>query len=113
MVPSNNLYLSSVGVKRIQAIIGVLVYYARAIKNKLLVPLSYIGSQQVTDTEATADSIKQLLYYVNTYPNDGIACRESDMVLAAHSDDGFHNESKGHICAGEHTIYLIMTLNPY
>ena len=74
MVPSNNLYLSSVGVKRIQAIIGVLVYYARAIKNKLLVALSYIGSQQVTDTEATADSIKHLLYYVNTYPNDGIAC---------------------------------------
>ena len=30
-----------------------------------------------------------------TYPNDEIVYRASDMILAAESDSGFHNESKG------------------
>ena len=33
------------GIKRIQAIIGALLYYARAVDNKLLVALSTLGTQ--------------------------------------------------------------------
>ena len=46
-----------------------------------------------------------MLYYLATYPNDGIVYRASDMILAAHSDAGFHNESKGRSRAGSH-IFL-------
>ena len=36
-----------------------------------------------------------MLGYHATYPNDGIVYRASDMILAAQSNAGFHNESKG------------------
>ena len=37
--------LDNEGTKRIQGIVGALLYYARAVDNKLLVGLSVIGSQ--------------------------------------------------------------------
>ena len=39
------------------------------------------------------------------YPNDGILFRKSDMILAAHADAGFLNESRARIRAGAH-IFL-------
>jgi hypothetical protein len=45
--------LSTEGVKRIQGIIGTLLYYARTVNNKLLATLSTLSSQQATATEAT------------------------------------------------------------
>jgi hypothetical protein len=44
---------STVGVKRIQGIIGALLYYAHTVNNKLLATLSTLSSQQATATEAT------------------------------------------------------------
>ena len=61
----------------------------RAINNKLLVALSAIGAQIAAATEDRATSIKQLLDYVATYPNDVNLFRESDMILAGHVDSGF------------------------
>ena len=46
-----------------------------------------------------------MLDYLATYPDDGIVYRSSNMILAAHSDAGFHNESKGRSQAGAH-IFL-------
>ena len=43
--------------------------------------------------------------YVATYTNDGILFRKSDMILAAHADSGFLNESIAKSRAGEH-IFL-------
>ena len=40
-----------------------------------------------------------------TYPNDGILFRKSDMILAAHADAGFLNESRARSRAGAH-IFL-------
>ena len=51
---------------------GVLLYVGRAVNIKLRVALSTIGAQQAAATEDTAAAIQQLLYYVDTYPNDGI-----------------------------------------
>ena len=42
--------LDSQGTKRVQGIVGALLYYTRAVDNKLLVGLSAIGSQQVSAT---------------------------------------------------------------
>ena len=88
------------GEKRIQEIIGALLYYARAFHNKLLLALSAIGDQQAAATEDTSDTIKQILDYVVTYPNDGIVYRASNMVLSYHSDVGFRNKSKGRSRSG-------------
>ena len=38
------------------------------------------------------------------YPSDGIIYCSSDMVLCAHSNAGFHNESKGRSRAGAHIL---------
>ena len=97
--------LNNDSIKRVQAIVGALLYYDRAVHNRLLVGLSAIGTQQAAATEQTAAAIDQILYYIATYPNNGITYRASDMILAAHSDDGFNNESKARSCAGAH-IFL-------
>ena len=44
--------LDSQGTKRVQVIVGNLLYYARAVDNKLLVGLSDIGSQQASANKA-------------------------------------------------------------
>ena len=73
--------------------------------NKLLVSLSAIGSQQPTATQRINEAINQILDYCATYPADGILYLSRNMVLFAHSDAGFHNESKGRSRSGAH-IFL-------
>jgi hypothetical protein len=87
--------LSKEGIKRIQGIIGALLYYTRAVDNKLLATLSALSSQQSTTTKATNVAINQLLNYLATYPNYGTRYCTSDMILCAHTEAGFHNKSKG------------------
>ena len=77
-----------------------LLYYARAVNNRLLVGLGAIGAQQAAATEQTVAAIYQLLDHVATYPDYGIIYRASDMILAAHSDAGFNNDSKARSRAG-------------
>ena len=97
--------LDGKGVKRVQRIVGALLYYARAVDNKLLVPLSAISARQASATKTTEAAVEQLLDYVATYPDDGTVYRASDMKLAAHSDAGFNNETKGRSRNGAH-IFL-------
>ena len=91
--------------QRIREIVGSLLFYARAVDNKLLVAINAIGAQQASATEATNEAVATLLDYVSTYPDDGLLFRSSDMVIAAHADAGFHNETKGRSRAGAH-IFL-------
>ena len=81
---------------------GDLLYVGREVNKKLLVDLSAIDAQQAAATEETAVAIEQLLNYVATYPDDGILLRKSDMILVAHADAGFLNESRARIRAGAH-----------
>ena len=97
--------LDSQGTKRVQGIVGALLYYNQSVDNNLLVGLSAIGSQQAAATQRTNEAINQILDYCATYPADGILYRSSDMVLCAYSDAGFHNESKGRSRARAH-IFL-------
>ena len=46
--------LESQGTKRVQGIVNALLYYARAVYNKLLVSLSAIGAQQASATQRTS-----------------------------------------------------------
>ena len=91
--------------RQVQEIVGSLLYYARAVDNKLLVALSAIATRQACATLATEQAVHLLLDYVATYPSDGIVYRASDMVLCAHADAGFLNETNSRSRAGAH-IYL-------
>ena len=77
-----------------------------------MVSINTIGTQQASETEATNDAVHKLLDYLATYPNDGILYRSSDMILAAHSDAGFHNESKGRSQSGVHIFLSEYNLIP-
>ncbi len=107
LAPANDTSppLDSMGIKRIQGIIGSLLYYARAVDNKLLATLSTISTQQAAATVNTEKAVNQLLDYVATYPNDGITYRASSMVLAAHSDASYLTETNARSRAGAH-IFL-------
>jgi hypothetical protein len=85
--------LSPERIKRIQKIIGSLLYYARAVKMKLLVALNAISAQQTKVTAHMEQLMEMLLNYVATYPNNGIVYRVSDMVLCAHADSGYLNKT--------------------
>jgi hypothetical protein len=97
--------LNEAGIKRVQGIVGSLLYYARAVDNKLLVALSAIGMQQAKATTTTLAAVNQLLDYVATYPADGTTYRASNMILAAHSDASFLSEPQSRSRAGAH-IFL-------
>ena len=88
--------------RRVQDIVGTTLFYGRGVDNKLLVAINTISSQQAHATEDTNKAVATLLDYLATYPNDGIFYCASDMILAANSDAGFHNESKGRSRAGAH-----------
>ena len=92
---------------RIQEIVGPLLYYARALDNKLfLVALSAIAAHQSYATVATEQAVHLLLGYVATYPADSIVYRASDMILCAHADAGFLNETNSCSRAGAHIFFL-------
>jgi hypothetical protein len=91
--------------RRIQEIIGLLLYYARAVDNKLLVALSAIAARQSYATVATEQAVHLLFDYVAIYPSDGIIYQSSDMILCAQADAGFLNETNSRSWAGAH-IYL-------
>ena len=103
--PDTSPLLNDIEVKRVQAVVGSLLYYARAVDNKLLATLSTISAQQAKATQNTTAAVDQLLDYVATYPADGTTYRASGMVLAAHSDASFLTETGSRSRAGAH-IYL-------
>ncbi len=55
--------------------------------------LSAIAAKQSKATVATEQAVHLLLDYVATYLNDDIVYHANDMILCAHANVGFLNES--------------------
>ena len=79
--------LNAAGIARIQEIIGVLLYCARAVDNTLLVALGTLASAPKSDDAATA--LVQLLNYSATH---------SDAVIRFHSDASYFSEAHASSC---------------
>jgi hypothetical protein len=75
------------------------------VDNKLLVAISAISSRQAQATVTTEQAVHFLLDYVATYPNDGIVYQASNMILCAHADAGYLNESRSRSRAGAHIYH--------
>ena len=75
--------------KRIQGIIGSLLYYARAIDNTMLTAINEISAVQSKPTEKTLQAVTKLLDYASTYPDTTIRFYASDMTLYAESDAAY------------------------
>jgi hypothetical protein len=79
---------------RIQEVIGVLLYYARAVDNTMLPALGSIATQQATPTQQTMNATIQLLNYAAANPDAVLRYVASDMVLHIESDASYLSESK-------------------
>ena len=85
--------LSTIEKKRLQRVIGTLLYYGKAIDNTILVPVGTLASQQSQATQSTYKSLSQLLDYLATYPDASIRYNASDMILWVHRDASYLSES--------------------
>ena len=96
--------LSKAEQKFVQKVTGKFLYLGRAIDSTLLTPLSAIASQQAARTKHTMQHVMQLLDYIASQEDAVLTYHASDMMLAAHSDAGYHNEPKARSRAGGHFI---------
>ena len=81
--------LPPIDLKKLQQILGTLLYYARAIDSTMLVAISTLASVQAQGTQATMDAAIHLLNYCATHPDASIRYRSSDMILHVHSDASY------------------------
>jgi hypothetical protein len=85
--------LDDMGKKRIQEILGTLLYYARAVDPTLLVTVSSLARQQKAPTVKTMAAVNHLLDYCATHPNAVTRFHASDMVLHVESDASYLSET--------------------
>jgi hypothetical protein len=103
--PDSSKLLDASCKRCVQENVASLLDYAQAADSKLLILLSAIAACQAKATVATEQAVDLLLNYVATHPNDGIVYRASNMILCAHADAGFLNETNSYSRAGA-DIYL-------
>ena len=94
--------LDEKGIKRIQQLVGTILYYARSVDTTALMALSQLGSEQSVATEKTLADAEHLLDYLATHPNATIRYHASDMILNNHSDASYLSASRGRSRAGGH-----------
>jgi hypothetical protein len=81
--------LDTTAIKRLQQIVGTLLYYARAVDSSMLVALGTIAEEQTKGTNNTEAAAAQLLDYAATHPDATIQYNASDMVLHIDSDASY------------------------
>ena len=101
--------LNPTDIKTVQQIVGVLLYYGRALDNTVLKALNTIASAQSKGTEATLDACTRLLNYVATHPDAIIRFNASDMVLHIHADASYLSSPNAKSCAGG---YFFLSTHP-
>jgi hypothetical protein len=92
--------LNKNGVTRIQQIIGIFLYYARAIDSTMLIALGSLAAVQTKATQLTNTAVSQLLDYAATYPDAVVCFCSSAMILTIDSDATYLSEAKACSHAG-------------
>ena len=103
--------LSTADKTRIQQIVGVFLYYARAVDPTMLPALNELGSQQANPTARTAQLIAQFLDYAATHQDAVIRYTPSDMILHVHSDASYLSVINSRSRAAGH-FFLSSAFNP-
>jgi hypothetical protein len=92
--------LDGKGIKRIQQIVGSILYYARAVNMMVLKALSSIAIEQMNATDKTMAQCTQLLDYLLHNANVKVCFYASDMILNIHSNASYLSEAKA--CSRSH-----------
>ena len=81
--------LDKLGIKRVQQVSGLFLYYSRGCDPTIVVALNEISNNQASPTEQTKQACDMLLDYLATHPDATIRYYASDMVLAICSDAAY------------------------
>ena len=94
VVKDKTAALNAKGIKRVQQIVGSILYYARAVDMTVLMALSSIAVEQTKATEKTMGHCIQLLEYLASNSEAKVRYHASDIVMNIHSDASYLSETK-------------------
>jgi hypothetical protein len=100
--PDTTQRLDKDKIKKIQKIVGSILYYARVVDMMVLMAFSTIASKQMTGTEQTMEKALQVLDYLATHPDATVKFRAPDMVMNILSNASYFTEPKAHSRACGH-----------
>ena len=87
--PDSIEFIYQQGIKFIQTVVGIFLYYARALDPTMLRALNEISRVQARPTKDTMAKAKWFLDYAATYPNAIIRYHAIQLVLHVDSDDAY------------------------
>jgi hypothetical protein len=103
--PDKLPHLDPKGMKRVQEILGTLLYYARAVDGNLRVTIGNLATRQAKATKDTMKGVTHLLNYCASYPVAVVRYTASDIILATDSDASYLTAPKAHSrAAGYHYL---------
>jgi hypothetical protein len=102
LMPDETALLDARGIKRIQQIVGSILYYARAVDMTILMALSSIAVEQTKATDKTMGRCIQLLDYLANNLEAKVRYHASDMVMNLHFDVLYISETKARSRACRH-----------
>ncbi len=92
--PDLSPLLDKKGIRRVQQIVGSILYYARAVDMTVLMALSTLAIEQTEATKNTMSKCVQLLDYLAHHSDAKVHFYASDMVMNIHSDALYLSEGK-------------------
>jgi len=78
--------IDAIGIKMVQSIKRLILFYARAVDITSLEAVSMIRVEQSKATEGTKQKMNQMMNYLATNPNTTVIFCASDMILKIHSE---------------------------
>ncbi len=92
--------LSAVEIQELQEIVGVFLFYARAVDPTMLTAINKIASRQSKATSLIRKEVDRFLQYASKYPDATMRVHASNMKLVGHSDGSYLSESEARSRAG-------------
>jgi hypothetical protein len=87
-------------IKFIQEVVGVFLYYARAVDYTMITTINKLASRQANPTEDLLSAIYHFLQYASSNRSAEVIYYPSTMQLITHSDASYLSESKARSRAG-------------
>ena len=82
--------------RRTEQIIGIFLYYYRAVECTMILALNTLVDQQSNTTKDNETAITQFLDYADTNPSAIIQYKSSNMILHNDSDASYPSEPRAH-----------------
>ncbi len=86
--------LTAAEIQELQEIVGVFLFFSRAVDPTMLTAINKIASRQAKPTSLIKQEFERFLQYANKWPNATMRLRASNMKLVCQSDDFYLSESE-------------------